>query len=143
MFDRLISSWLKGRTGVKHARLRSLIWACVEFAGLYNESKLARSPQPRASWGNRGWGLPAWLPDNKGTFGSKLGGFLWTVGGHHSARMVITWTPRNTLIVDDTVDVCRANPNNSIQCSRFLADLILQNMNLPPPNLESSLKDMT
>ena len=25
--------------------------------------------------------------------------------------------------MDDTVDVCRANPNNSIQCSRLLAEI--------------------
>mmetsp|Transcript_56401 Transcript_56401/g.120002 ORF Transcript_56401/g.120002 Transcript_56401/m.120002 type:complete len:442 (-) Transcript_56401:51-1376(-) len=29
------------------------------------------------------------------------------------------YTEQNTIIVDDTVDVCSANPSNSIQCSRY------------------------
>ncbi|CAL1152578.1 unnamed protein product [Cladocopium goreaui] len=56
-------SLAKARRRSKSVKPLSLIWACAEFAGLYNES--------------------------------------------------------NTVIVDDTVDVCRANPNNSIQCSRY------------------------
>jgi len=29
------------------------------------------------------------------------------------------YSERNTVIVDDTVDVCSANPHNSIQCIRY------------------------
>ncbi|CAK9079269.1 Ubiquitin-like domain-containing CTD phosphatase 1 (Nuclear proteasome inhibitor UBLCP1) [Durusdinium trenchii] len=53
----------KARRRSKSVKPLSLIWACAEFASLYNES--------------------------------------------------------NTVIVDDTVDVCRANPQHSIQCSRY------------------------
>ena len=44
-----------------------------------------------------------------------------TSKGNKGLESSLDTTPRNTVIVDDTVDVCRANPNNSIQCSRFLA----------------------
>jgi len=35
------------------------------------------------------------------------------------AEFAELYTERNTVIVDDTVDVCAANPNNSIQCTRY------------------------
>merc|ERR1712187_35991 len=48
--------------------------------------------------------------------------------GRHIKPLSLIWacrefsdlySERNTVIVDDTVDVCRANPRNSIQCTRY------------------------